>query len=49
MLQDLDRLGPVFAVMATAGLIFLVDMVVRREDKRLLAGIAVSGLGVAAF
>ena len=49
MLQDLDRLGPVFAVMAAAGLIFLVDMVMRREDKRVLAGMAITGLGVAAL
>jgi NADH-quinone oxidoreductase subunit N len=48
MLQDLDRLGPVLAVLVTAGLIFLVDMVPQREDRRLLTGLAIAGLGSAA-
>lgn len=48
MIQDFDRLAPVMAIMLTAGIIFIVDMIVRREDKRLLGGIAILGLAVSA-
>jgi NADH-quinone oxidoreductase subunit N len=48
MLQDLDRLGPVLAVMVTAGVIFAVDMVARREDRRVIVGLAIAGLAAAA-
>jgi|CXWL01.1.fsa_nt_gi NADH-quinone oxidoreductase subunit N len=48
MIQDFDRLAPVMVVMLTAGIIFIVDMIVRREDKRLLGGIAILGLAVSA-
>ena len=49
MLQDLDRLGPVLAVLVTAGVILLIDLVMRREDRRLLAGVAIAGLSAAAL
>lgn len=48
MIQDFDRLAPVMAVILTAGIIFIVDMIASREDKRLLGGIAILGLAVSA-
>jgi NADH-quinone oxidoreductase subunit N len=48
MLQDFDRLGPIIAVMATAGVIIVLDLIVKRESKRALAGIAVLGLACSA-
>jgi len=49
MLQDLDRLGPVLAVMVTAGLILIADLATPRDRKRWLAGLAVAGLSAAAL
>ncbi len=49
MIQDFDRLGPVIVVLATAGLIFIIDMIMKREDRRLLAGVAITGLAVSAL
>jgi NADH-quinone oxidoreductase subunit N len=49
MIQDLDRLGPVLAVMITAGVLILIDLVMSRESRRLLVGLALAGLGVAAL
>jgi NADH-quinone oxidoreductase subunit N len=49
MLQDLDRLGPVLAVMVTAGLILIADLVTPRARKRWLAGLAIAGLSAAAL
>jgi NADH-quinone oxidoreductase subunit N len=49
MIQDLDRLGPVLAVMLTAGVLILVDLVMARENRRMLVGIALAGLAVAAM
>lgn len=48
MLQDMDRLGPELAVMLTAGLILLADLVVPRARVRWLAGVALAGLAAAA-
>jgi NADH-quinone oxidoreductase subunit N len=48
MLQDMDRLGPEVAVMLTAGLILIADLVIPRERVRWLAGLALAGLAVAA-
>lgn len=44
MLQDLDRLGPVLAVMVTAGVILLVDLVIPRRQVRWLSLVALLGL-----
>ncbi len=44
MLQDLDRLGPVVAVLVAAGLILIADLATPRRHKRWLAGIAIAGL-----
>jgi NADH-quinone oxidoreductase subunit N len=49
MIQDLDRLGPVLAVMVTAGVLIVVDLVMTRENRRLLVGIALVGLAAAAL
>lgn len=49
MLQDLDRIGPVLAVMATAGLILIADLVTPRDRKKRLAGLAIAGLAAAAL
>ncbi|HYM14866.1 MAG TPA: NADH-quinone oxidoreductase subunit N [Dehalococcoidia bacterium] len=49
MLADLNRLGPVVAVMVTAGLILVADLMTPRDRKKWLAGLAVAGLGVAAL
>lgn len=47
MLEDLDRLGPVLAVMVTAGLIVLADLVIPQRRAKSLAAIALAGLLVA--
>lgn len=49
MLQDLDRLGPVLAVLITAGVVLVIDLVMRRENRALLVGVAMTGLAAAAF
>ena len=49
MIQDLDRLGPVLAVMVTAGVLILIDLVMSRENRRLLVGIALVGLAASAL
>lgn len=48
MLQDLDRLGPVLAVLVAAGLIVLADLVVPRRREKWLAGVALLGLAASA-
>ena len=48
MIPDLNRLGPILAVMVTAGIILMVDLMLPRERKRALAGVAVAGLAVSA-
>jgi len=49
MLNDLFRLGPVLAVMVTAGLIIIADLATPRDRKKWLAGVAVAGLAVSAL
>ncbi|MBF6600614.1 MAG: NADH-quinone oxidoreductase subunit N [Dehalococcoidia bacterium] len=49
MLASLDRFGPELAVMATAGLVLLADLVVPRRHKAWLAGLSVAGLLAAAL
>lgn len=49
MVQDLDRLGPILAVLVTAGLILIADLATPRDRKRWLAGLAVAGLSAAAL
>jgi NADH-quinone oxidoreductase subunit N len=44
VLADLDRLGPVVAVLVAAGVILLVDLVLPRQRVRWLAAVAVAGL-----
>ena len=44
MLQDLDRLGPILAVLVTAGLILIADLMTSKSQKKLLAALAVAGL-----
>ena len=48
MLQDLDRIGPVVAVIVAAGLILIADLVTPAGRKKWLAGLAIAGLAVAA-
>lgn len=48
MLADLNRLGPVLAVMVTAGVIIVGDLILRRDQKRYLAWAGIVGLAVAA-
>lgn len=48
MIPDLNRLGPVLAVMVTAGIIIIADLMTPRDKKRALAGIAIAGLTVSA-
>jgi NADH-quinone oxidoreductase subunit N len=48
MIPDLNRLGPVLAVMVTAGIIIIADLMTPRDKKRALAGIAVGGLAASA-
>ena len=49
MLSSLDRFGPELAVMVTAGLVLLADLVVPRRYKQWLAALAVTGLGASAL
>jgi NADH-quinone oxidoreductase subunit N len=49
LIADLDRLGPVFAVLVTAGLILLIDLVLPRERVKWLVALAVAGLGASAI
>ena len=49
MLQDLDRLGPILAVMATAGLILVADLMTPRDRKKWLSGLAIAGLAASAL
>src|SRR4029079_1387613 len=44
MLQDLDRMGPVLAVMVTAGLLLLAGLVLPKSRNREFAAIALAGL-----
>jgi len=48
MLADLNRLGPVVAVIVTASLILMLDLALPRGRKKLLAGVAIAGLAAAA-
>ncbi len=48
MIPDLNRLGPVLAVMLTAGVIIIADLMTPPDKKRGLAGIAIGGLTVSA-
>ncbi len=48
MIPDLNRLGPVLAVIVTAAIILVADLVTPREKKRALAGIAIGGLAASA-
>ena len=48
MLQDMDRLGPVLAVLVTAGLILIGDLMTSKSQKRALAGLAIAGLAASA-
>jgi len=48
VLEDLDRLGPILAVMVTAGLIILTGLVLPRERVKLVAGLALAGLAASA-
>ncbi len=49
MLQDLDRMGPILAVMVTAGVILIIDLVTPREGKRWLPAVAIGGLAASAI
>jgi NADH-quinone oxidoreductase subunit N len=49
VLADLDRFGPELAVMVTAGIVLLADLVTARRYKSWLAALAVAGLGAAAL
>ncbi len=49
MLADLDRLGPIVAVMVTAGLVLIGDLATPSDRKKWLAGVAIAGLGAAAL
>ena len=49
MLADLDRFGPELAVMVTAGIVLLADLVTARRYKTWLAALAVAGLAAAAL
>ncbi|MGH7620704.1 MAG: NADH-quinone oxidoreductase subunit N, partial [Gemmatimonadaceae bacterium] len=48
-MASLDRFGPELAVMFTAGLVLLADLVVPRRHKQWLAGLSVAGLAAAAI
>ncbi|MEX2245306.1 MAG: NADH-quinone oxidoreductase subunit N [Dehalococcoidia bacterium] len=48
MLADLDRLGPSLAVLATGGLILAGCLILPRDRRKLLAGLALAGLAAAA-
>jgi NADH-quinone oxidoreductase subunit N len=47
MLDDLNRVGPELAVMVTAGLILMIDLVIRDRERAWLPLVALSGLGAA--
>lgn len=49
MLQDMDRLGPVLAVLVAAGLVIVADLFVPKSRKRALSGVALAGLAAAAI
>jgi NADH-quinone oxidoreductase subunit N len=49
LVADLDRLGPAFAVMVTAGLILIADLVLPRDKVKWLAALAIAGLGASAI
>ena len=49
LMADLDRLGPVFVVMVTAGLILIADLALPRDRPKWLAALAVAGLGASAI
>ena len=44
MLQDLDRLGPILAILVTAGVIIVADLMTPRDRKQWLAGVAIAGI-----
>ena len=44
MLADLDRMGPVIAILLTAGVIILADLVIPQKREKWLAGVALAGL-----
>jgi len=44
MLEDLDRIGPEIVVMVTAGVILMIDLVLREREKAWLPLVAISGL-----
>jgi NADH-quinone oxidoreductase subunit N len=48
MLNDFVRMGPVFAVMLTAGIILIADMFLPKAQKRSLAYVALAGLAASA-
>jgi NADH-quinone oxidoreductase subunit N len=48
MLQDLDRIGPVVAVVVAAGCILIADLFTPAGRKKWLAGLAIAGLAAAA-
>ena len=49
MLADLDRLGPEIVVMVSAGIILMVDLVLRERNRGWLPFVALAGLGGAAL
>ncbi|MEX0750713.1 MAG: NADH-quinone oxidoreductase subunit N [Dehalococcoidia bacterium] len=49
MLEDLDRLGPILAVMVAAALIIIAGLVLPRERVKLVAGLALAGLAASAI
>ncbi len=49
MLQDLDRLGPIVAVLVTAGLILVADLVIPKDRKKWLSALAIAGLAASAI
>jgi NADH-quinone oxidoreductase subunit N len=49
MLQDLDRLGPILAVMVTAGLIIVADIIMPRERVKAMVALALAGLAASAI
>jgi NADH-quinone oxidoreductase subunit N len=48
LMADLDRLGPVFAVLVTAGLVIVIDLVLPRERVKWLVALAIAGLATSA-
>jgi NADH-quinone oxidoreductase subunit N len=49
LFADLDRLGPVIAVLVTAGVIIIADLFIPRHREKWLAGVALAGLAGAAI